>query len=82
MKIGAFVPGGSVSYGRNGVTLTKRFVTVADAPHADLGCNVEVYANESYLELEILGPLTQLAPGDVAELDERWELTSFVHSHP
>ena len=75
MKIGMFVPGGRVSYTRNGVTLTKLFAPIPNARHADLGCNVEVYANDRYLELELLGPLTQLASGDEVALDERWELT-------
>jgi len=75
LKIGAFVAGGSVSYSRNGITLTKLFKPIAGARYADLGCNVEVYADERFLELEVLGPLTRLAPGVSVVSDERWELT-------
>jgi hypothetical protein len=74
LKVGTFVPGGRVSYSRNGVTLTKLFEPIPDVRHADLGCNVEVYTDERFLELEVLGPLAQLAPGDEVMLDERWEL--------
>ena len=74
MKIGAFVPGGSVSYSHDGVTLTSRFQPIPGARYPDLGCNVEVYADERFLELEVLGPLTQLEAGGTVLLDERWEL--------
>jgi len=74
LKIGAFVAGGSVSYSRNGIALTRLFKPIAGARYADLGCNVEVYADQRFLELEVLGPLTQLAPGVSVLFDERWEL--------
>ena len=80
LKIGTFVPGGKVSYSRNGVTLTKIFEPIANARHTDLGCNVEVYTDERFLELEVVGPLTRLAPGDEVVLDERWELTGSADS--
>jgi len=75
LKIGALVAAGRVSYRRNGITLTRHFPTFAGARYADFGCNVEVYVDERFLELEVLGPLTQLAPGGAVTLDERWELT-------
>ena len=42
--------------------------------HSDLGCNVETYCGARYLELEILGPLTLLQPGETTVLTEHWEL--------
>jgi hypothetical protein len=76
MKIGTLVAGGSVSYSRSDVALTIHFDAVPGVRFPDLGCNVEVYTDERCLELEILGPLTQLVPGGVVALDERWELTT------
>ena len=76
MKIGAFVPGGAVSYSREGVTLTMSFQPIDGARYADMGCNVEVYSEESFLELEVLGPLVRLEAGGKVALDERWELTT------
>ena len=75
MKIGAFVPGGSVSYSREGISLTMSFQPIDAARYADMGCNVEVYSEEDFLELEVLGPLARLEAGGKVALDERWELT-------
>ena len=75
LKIGAFVPGGKVSYSRAGTTLTMGFQPVDGARYADMGCNVEVYADDRFLELEILGPLVRLESGAKVTLDARWELT-------
>lgn len=75
MKIGAFVPAGCVSYSRAGTTLMMSFQPIEGARYADMGCNVEVYAEEEFLELEVLGPLARLEAGSKLALDERWELT-------
>jgi hypothetical protein len=74
MKVGSFVEGGAVSYTRAGVTLTCRFDPAPGHPHPDLGCNVEVYVDDRFVELEILGPLVELSPGNTVTLAERWEL--------
>lgn len=76
LKIGSFVEAGAVSYTRAGVTLTCRFRPLADRPHPDMGCNVEVYLAERFVELEVLGPLVDLRPGATVTLDERWELAT------
>ena len=41
-------------------------------PHG--GCNVEVYTSAHYLELETLGPLTRLAPGQEIVHRQAWQL--------
>ncbi len=46
----------------------------ADAAYADMGCNVEIFTNEVMLELETLGPLTVLNPGEAVEHVEDWYL--------
>jgi hypothetical protein len=76
LKIGTFVEAGAVSYTHESVTLTFRFEPVADRPHPDMGCNVEVYLDERFVELEVLGPLVDLGPGATVTLDERWELAA------
>lgn len=40
--------------------------------HADFGCNVETFTNELFLELETLGPVVQLSPGESVEQVEYW----------
>jgi hypothetical protein len=73
-KIGCGSTLGEVSYLREGVLFTKRFDPAVGAPHADLGSNLEIYCDERTIELESLGPLVRLAPGDSVTHDERWEL--------
>lgn len=73
-KIGCGSMLGEVSYLRDGVLFTKRFDPAVGAPHADLGSNIEVYCDDRTIELESLGPLVRLAPGESVTHDERWEL--------
>lgn len=53
-----------------------RFESLGGQPHPDLGCNVEVFSGDAFLELEIVGPLATLTPGSSAELVEHWEVES------
>ncbi len=74
-KLGYFAAAGWVAYQwQDGRRLTKRFQPQPGLPHADHGCNVEIYCNNGFLELETLGPLTSLAPGQSVEHIETWEL--------
>lgn len=73
-KVGCRSTAGLVGYLREGVLFVKRFDPHADSPHADLGCNLEVYVDQGTIELESLGPLVRIAPGASATHDERWEL--------
>ncbi len=72
-KIGCRSECGSIGYVLDGMLFVKRFDPAADSPHADFGCNVEVYS-ETGVELETLGPLVRLQPGEYVVHDERWEL--------
>ena len=56
----------------------KRFGYDPGAVYPDYGCNNEVYAEGEYLELETLGQLKRLAPGESVEHLERWELIEDV----
>ena len=73
-KIGCASTLGEVSYLRAGLLFTKRFDPAIDMPHPDLGCNIEIYCDNQTIELESLGPVVQLAPGESVSHDERWEL--------
>ncbi len=44
----------------------------AGSPYPDEGCNFETYSNHEMLEIETLGPLVTLAPGESATHQERW----------
>jgi hypothetical protein len=74
LKLGGFVSAGWVAWARDGVALVRRWTPDVSSPHADFGCNAEVFVTERYTELEVLGPLTVLAPGEHATLSETWEI--------
>jgi hypothetical protein len=76
LKVGYFNDVGWIAYVRNGSAFVRRFDPAVGRPHPDLGCNVETYCGRRYLELEVLGPLVTLAPGESTVLVERWELVA------
>ncbi len=45
-----------------------------EAEYPDGGCNTEIYTCAHYLELETLGPLTTLLPGEKLSHEERWHV--------
>ena len=73
-KIGYMNHHGWVGYLRAGVLFVKRFQPQPRAWHADLGCNAEVYCSDRFIELETLGPLCRLEPGQSVMHVETWEL--------
>lgn len=75
-KLGYMNRDGWMAYRYNGVTFTKRWTPQPDRPHVDFGCNAEVYASEYHIELETLGPLATIAPGDSVEHLEEWDIKS------
>jgi hypothetical protein len=74
LKLGTFNEAGWVGYVRHGVLLVRRFEPALGLRHPDLGCNVETYCGDRFLELELLGPLAELAPGATVVQTERWEV--------
>ncbi|MGV8049397.1 MAG: hypothetical protein AB2L21_03430 [Anaerolineaceae bacterium] len=74
VKIGYFNPEGMIAYWLGGVLFRKTFDTFVGASYPDLGCNTEAYCNDQFLEVESLGPLSKLKPGESAKFDEKWEL--------
>ena len=48
----------------------------AGAPYADRGAAIQVFLSDGFCELETLGPLREVAPGDVATHRERWIVRS------
>jgi hypothetical protein len=74
LKVGCLAISGAAAYLREGVLFVKRFDPRVGVAHADLGCNVEIYADQGTIELESLGPLVRLGPGESTVHEERWEL--------
>lgn len=75
LKIGYMNETGWIGYLRDGVLIVRRFEPALGQPHPDLGCNVETYCRDRFLELELLGPLAELGPGASVVHAERWELS-------
>lgn len=75
-KLGTMNRAGWMAYRYGNVTFIKRWTPRPAQPHVDFGCNAEVYAGERHIELESLGPLTRLSPGETVEHVEEWEIGS------
>ncbi len=71
-KLGYLNRAGWLAYRTGGLTFTKRWTPQADRPHVDFGCNAEVYTSGNHIELETLGPLVRLSPGESVEHVEEW----------
>ena len=71
-KLGYMNRAGWLAYRYAGVTFTKRWTPQPERPHVDFGCNAEVYTNDRHIELETLGPLTRLEPGEAVTHVEEW----------
>ena len=67
---------GAYSHGRT--VFLKRFPYRPQATYPDYGSNCEVYTAGSFIELETLGPLARLGPGQMAEHFEEWHLFADV----
>ncbi len=74
VKIGYLNRQGWVGYLVGGVFFVKHIEAQPSLPHPDFGCNTESYCNDRFIEIETIGPLTHLAPGQAATHVERWEL--------
>jgi hypothetical protein len=77
-KVGASVPAGWLAYALGRTVFLKQFAHDADATYPDRGCNAELFINAVMLELESLGPLVTLAPGESCHHVERWALLDGV----
>jgi hypothetical protein len=77
-KVGIMNKVGWVAYARQGLLFVKRVPFDPKATYTDHGSNTEVYTEASFFEVESLGPLVKLAPGQAASHTERWFLFSGV----
>ncbi len=74
-KIGLNHAPGWVSYLNEHTLFTKRFAYQPEANYPDRGCNFETYTDSGIVEIETLGPLVTLKPGDDAKHAESWSLS-------
>ena len=80
LKIGSYNPFGWVAYMLEKALFIKRFPISDFRMLPDMGSNVEVYVRDSYLELETLGKLTWLNPGESVTFEETWEVIPGTYS--
>jgi hypothetical protein len=72
-KLGSFNPVTWGAYLLNNDLFLKRTLAPGDpSAYPDLGCSFETFTNDGFLELETLGPLVTLGPGESASHVERW----------
>ena len=81
-KIGTLNPRGWAGYLVGDVLLVKRFDHQPLAAHVDFGCDTEVYCNNQFIELETLGALVTLQPGESVHHTETWELFTGIKAAP
>jgi hypothetical protein len=77
---GIYNSSGWGAYYRNEHLFLKRAAVIGGAQYPDFGCNFEVFTNPDFLELETLGPVVELQPGDAVEHVEHWWLFANVPS--
>lgn len=66
-------PGWS-AYWLDGITFVKHAARISGSTYPDLDCAFETFTNGRMIELETLGPLTDLAPGRSVAHVEQWTL--------
>jgi hypothetical protein len=79
-KVGYLNRQGWCAYLRQGVLFVKRFEPRPTATHADFGCNVEFYCGDRFIEMETIGPIARVEPGQTVEHAETWELHAGVEA--
>ena len=80
-KIGILNKQGWAAYCLDDDVLVKRFGFDPKARYEDYGCNNEVYTDGELLEVETLGPVTRLTPGQRVEHTENWMITRVPGLH-
>jgi hypothetical protein len=82
LKIGFPNPLGWMGYAVQGSLFVKHAAYRPDDVYLDRGSSRECYCNPRFLELETLGPLTTLAPGESATHRETWAIYAGVSVDP
>lgn len=73
-KLGLFNPATRGAYLLNGELFVKKFGASPDEQYPDMGSSFEIFTNERFLELETLGPMRDLQPGESIDHIEEWSL--------
>lgn len=74
LKLGLSGSGGVAAYQLGSSVFIKNLPVEAAATYPDLGASFELFTDANFLELETLGPLRMLLPGQQIWHDEHWLL--------
>jgi hypothetical protein len=78
LKFGLAHESGWLGYWREGELFVKTVGFERGQLYPDRGCNFELYTDPNILEVETLGPLSMLSPGEKTEHVETWNRFSGV----
>jgi hypothetical protein len=79
-KVGSYNSLGWAAYLLEKVLFIKHFPVGDFRRLPDMGSNAEVYVHDEYLELETLGELVWLKPGEAVTFEETWEVIPGAYS--
>jgi len=82
LKIGVRANPPYVAYWIKEYLFVKKISIESNAEYPDFQSNVEVYTNNLFLELETLGPLREIEPGEVNRHSEIWKVISVGELKP
>jgi hypothetical protein len=77
-KLGHFNPQTWGAYLMGTELFVKKSKGISGLPYPDMGCSFEIFTRNDMLELETLGPLQTVAPGQQVEHIEHWSLHSDI----
>jgi hypothetical protein len=72
LKLGLAPGDGHIRYRIDGEVFEKTVAIQRGMPYSDLGAVTQVYLCDDFVELETLGPLTELRPGEEVHHRELW----------
>jgi hypothetical protein len=75
---GIYNAAGWGAYFEAGELFIKRSAVASAHRYHDFGCNFQTFTNPEFIELETLGPLVELQPGESVEHEEHWWLFADV----
>jgi len=73
-KLGMFNPDTWAAYVLSNEVFVKRTTSDRAKIYPDFGCSFETFTNNDFLEIETLGPMTKMSPGQTVEHVEHWGL--------
>lgn len=74
LKIGTANPRGWIAYRQDDLLFVKETRYLKEKNYLDRGASHQIFCNPDVIELETLGPLTDLAPGEAVGHQEIWRV--------